>query len=152
MGKTFTGWHMTAILVTFFAVVITVNVMLARFAIGTFGGTVVDNSYVASQQFNGWLNAAKRQEALGWTVRSSLDKTRHMTLSLSGRDGKPIDGALIRVEATHPLGRLSTDDLVFTNPGAGHYRSTAALPAGRWHLLIEVRHGRDVLRQVGSVQ
>ena len=37
------GWHMTTILVAFFAVVITVNIVMARFALSTFGGTVVEN-------------------------------------------------------------------------------------------------------------
>jgi nitrogen fixation protein FixH len=41
-GK-FTGWHMTTILVAFFGVVIAVNFFMARMAVGTFGGTVVDN-------------------------------------------------------------------------------------------------------------
>lgn len=47
----FNGRHMTAILVAFFAVVIAVNVLMARFIICTFGGVVVENSYVASQHF-----------------------------------------------------------------------------------------------------
>ena len=43
-ARRFTGWHMTTILVAFFAVVITVNIVMARFALSTFGGTVVENS------------------------------------------------------------------------------------------------------------
>ena len=58
-GRKFTGWHMTGILVAFFGVVVSVNVFMARAAISTFGGTVVDNSYVASQKFNGWLDKAE---------------------------------------------------------------------------------------------
>ena len=50
MTRKFTGWHMTAILVGFFAIVISVNLFMARAAIGSFGGVVVDNSYVASQR------------------------------------------------------------------------------------------------------
>ncbi|MGE0776676.1 MAG: FixH family protein, partial [Sphingomonadaceae bacterium] len=55
MTRSFTGRHMAIILIAFFGVVIAVNFYMARMAIGTFGGTVVDNSYVASQRFNGWL-------------------------------------------------------------------------------------------------
>jgi nitrogen fixation protein FixH len=43
---------MAMILVAFFAVVIAVNLLMARLAISTFGGVVVENSYVASQHFN----------------------------------------------------------------------------------------------------
>ena len=71
-ARKFTGWHMTGILVAFFGVVVTVNIVMARAAIGTFGGTVVENSYVASQKFNGWLDQAKAQDKMGWTVDASM--------------------------------------------------------------------------------
>ena len=51
----FTGRHMAMILVTFFGIVIAVNITMARYASSTFGGLVVDNIYVASLNFNGWL-------------------------------------------------------------------------------------------------
>ena len=57
----FTGWHMLAICVAFFGVVIAVNVVMADLAISTFSGEVVENSYVASQRFNGWLDEAKAE-------------------------------------------------------------------------------------------
>ena len=60
--RPFTGYHMTAILVAFFGVVIVVNFVMARYAVATFGGTVVDNSYVASQEFNGWLKGLTVQK------------------------------------------------------------------------------------------
>jgi nitrogen fixation protein FixH len=53
--KPFTGYHMAAILIGFFGIVIAVNIYMAKVAVGTFGGTVVDNSYVASQNYNEWL-------------------------------------------------------------------------------------------------
>ena len=59
-GFHLTGRHVAAIFVAFFAVVIAVNVLMASYAVGGFGGTVVDNSYVASQRFNGWLAQARR--------------------------------------------------------------------------------------------
>ena len=80
MTKPFTGWHMATILVGFFGIVIAVNVYMARAAIKTFGGTVVDNSYVASQEFNGWLAAAHKQERLGWDTRLSLVAGRHVRI------------------------------------------------------------------------
>lgn len=43
-ARRFTGWHMTTILVAFFAVVITVNIVMARFALSTFGGAMSGNT------------------------------------------------------------------------------------------------------------
>ena len=73
MKKRITGWHAAAGLVAFFGLVIAVNLTMAVYATTTFGGVVVDNSYVASQKYNGWLKAAERQRALGWTIVPTLD-------------------------------------------------------------------------------
>ena len=48
----FTGRHMALILVSFFAVVVGVNVTMAVLARKSWTGLVVQNSYVASQHFN----------------------------------------------------------------------------------------------------
>src|SRR5687768_10998939 len=72
----FTGRHMAAIICTFFGVVIAVNMLMAVLATRTFGGTVVDNSYVASQKFNGWLAQARAQQSLGWQESVRLDSDR----------------------------------------------------------------------------
>ncbi|MBP6380449.1 MAG: FixH family protein, partial [Sphingorhabdus sp.] len=69
--KPFTGYHMAAILIGFFGIVIAVNIYMAKVAVGTFGGTVVDNSYVASQNYNEWLAEADRQSKLGWSIAAS---------------------------------------------------------------------------------
>src|SRR3546814_19411645 len=59
--RPFTGRHAAMILIAFFGVVISVNIVMASFALSTFGGTVVDNSYVASQHSNEWLATADAQ-------------------------------------------------------------------------------------------
>ena len=68
MTRNFNGWHMFAILCAFFGVVIAVNITMATYASTTFGGIVVENSYVASQEFNRWLDEAKAERALGIPV------------------------------------------------------------------------------------
>ncbi len=139
MTRPFTGWHMALILIAFFSVVIGVNITMARFAIGTFGGTVVDNSYVASQQYNGWLAKARRQAALGWHPRVSADASRHVVIAIATHAG-PLIGARVVATAIHPLGALPPVRLTFTQSDGGA-RSVQSLPAGRWLLHIDVVHG-----------
>lgn len=127
MTKRFTGRHMAAIMIAFFGVVIAVNLLMARLAIGSFGGTVVDNSYVASQRFNTWLDAARRQEALGWRATLALDAARHVAITVSD-GGAPIATAV----AEHPLGRADDVILHFASAGPGRLRSVETLPPGRW--------------------
>jgi len=149
-ARKFTGWHMFAILLAFFGVVVSVNMVMATAAMRTFSGTVVDNSYVASQHFNTWLADARAQERLGWTTHLGIDESRHVTVALSDR-GAPLAGAEIEAVARHPLGRAPDVPLHFQAGRAGAYVSQGALPAGRWLVQIEVRRaGRD-LRLIESL-
>lgn len=140
----FTGRHMAAILVTFFGVVIAVNLLMARLAIGTFGGTVVDNSYVASQSFNGWLAEARDEQALGWQATVRRDSQGTVLIMARDRDGRALDGATVSAIARHPLGRLPDRYLAFAAQQGG-FRSTSALGDGRWQLIVTiVRDGRTM--------
>lgn len=52
MTREFTGRNMAFLMIAFFAVVISVNILMAVVASKSWTGLVVKNSYVASQQFN----------------------------------------------------------------------------------------------------
>lgn len=147
----FTGWHMTTILVAFFGVVFAVNFAMARMAVGSFGGTVVDNSYVASQNYNRWLAEGDRQEKLGWTVKVALNQDR-MVLVRVERSGQLLDGVAATGDALHPLGRADDIALQFRKAADGQLISTTALPSGRWNAHISVRQGPDIYRLVEQLQ
>lgn len=151
MTRHFNGWHMTSILVGFFAVVIAVNLVMARFAIGTFGGTVVENSYVASQRFNGWLEDAREQRAMGWATRITLDEGRRLILS-ARRDGEALANLQANGTATHPLGRTPAMSLSFDLLPDGRLRSRRALPNGRWSVAVALTSGRETARILEHVQ
>ncbi|MGX7953508.1 FixH family protein [Tsuneonella sp. HG249] len=131
MTRRFTGWHMTAIMVAFFAVVIAVNLTMARFAITTFGGVTVENSYVASQKFNRWLDEAAAEKALGWSAEARRGSDGRVVLVLDG----PPTSAVITGEARHPLGRLPSRRLTFV-AGKSGLRSVESLPADRWTVRV----------------
>ena len=96
MTRRFTGGHMLALMLAFFGTVVAVNFVMATLAVRTFGGTVVDNSYVASQRYNHWLDQARAQRALGWTADLSLDPDRHVAAAIVAR-GRPLDEILARL-------------------------------------------------------
>jgi len=151
MTKRFTGWHMATILVGFFGIVIAVNVYMARVAISTFGGTVVDNSYVASQEFNGWLAAAHKQEQLGWDTRLSLANGRHVRVEVTKADAA-IAGLAGSGLASHPLGATPPIRLDFSQAADGSLTSAQALPHGRWLIHVSLRRGPDVARLATDLQ
>lgn len=127
MKRSFTGRHMLLTLVAFFGIVMAVNFTMARIAIGGFSGTVVDNSYIASQRYNDWLEAASRQADMGWSARVALDADAHVVLVADG-----FDAASVEAVAENPLRRSGDVALVMERQADGSFRSTRPLPAGRW--------------------
>lgn len=138
----FTGYHATAIITLFFCVVIAVNILMASYAVGTFGGTVVDNSYVASQKFNGWLREARAEAGLDWQISEPVREAGgHVVVWVQDRSGKPMQGAIIDALAQHPVGRAPDTPLSFDEIAPGQFRSTQPLLAGRWNMWVRVSHG-----------
>lgn len=140
--REFTGRHAAAMLVGFFGVIVVVNLIMASYAVSTFGGVVVENSYVASQHFNRWLEEARRSEELGWKPAVSRLPDGSLAVALAGA---PADVRLVGT-AHHPLGRLPDVALTFVPDGTGGFRTSQPLPAGRWIIRLEGRSGADVWR------
>ena len=135
----FTGRRMAAIFIGGFAVVIAVNLLMASIAMGSFHGTVVDNSYVASQNYNGWLRQAAASKALGWQAvphRRADGRVVLETLSVP-------TGARITGTAEHPLGLRADTPLTFAPLGKGSWVSAQTLAAGRWQIRLAIRAGEE---------
>lgn len=143
MTKHFTGRHMATILVAFFAVVFAVNFLMARYASSTFGGVVVENSYVASQKFNDWLGEARAQQRLGWSAQAVRATDGRVRVTVLG----PGPRASVTGLARHPLGRQPDRSLAFERGADGVFVASEVLPAGRWTLNLELREGAATWRQ-----
>ncbi|MBS1240437.1 MAG: fixH [Proteobacteria bacterium] len=142
MTRPFTGRHMAAILIAFFGVVIAVNFTMASYASSTFGGIVVENSYVASQEFNRWLDEAAAEKALGWQADVARAAGGKVAVDLTGAPA----GTVLSASARHPLGRLPDRELHFAPLGEHRFISREALPAGRWTIRLEASAGKHVWR------
>jgi nitrogen fixation protein FixH len=141
MRSTFTGRHMAAVMVCFFGVVIAVNIGMARVAGSTFGGVVVENSYVASQNYNRWLREAAAEKALGWHLRADRRGDDKVSVTVSGNVGS----ASLSGVARHPLGTVPERSLSFTRAADGSFVSNQPLPEGRWIVRFDLKsEGRQV--------
>jgi len=139
MRREFTGRHMAAILVAGFGVVIAVNLLMATLAVRGFGGVVVDNSYVASQNFNRWLREAARQDALGWSAGIGRGGDGRLLVTTGGVP----EGAAVSAEARRPLGPAEARAIAFRRVAPGRFLSREPLPPGRWILRLAISaHGR----------
>lgn len=149
--RQFTGWHMATLMVAFFGVVIAVNFIMARAAIRTFGGEVVENSYVASQRYNGWLKDARAQHREGWSAVPAVKAGGIVEITVA-RAGADVGDAQVTLVVNHPLGRVPARTLALHPAGArGHYRAEQPLAAGRWLLHITITRGREQARFVDEV-
>ena len=130
MTREFTGWHMLAIMVTAFGIIIAVNLTLAFNAIATFPGLETRNSYVASQSFDADRAA---QDALGWTVETDLTPTA-LTLDVTDIGGivEPTIVSATLGRATHVNDDITPD---FTWTGTG-FAAPVEVGAGYWNLRL----------------
>jgi nitrogen fixation protein FixH len=128
-GFRMTGRKVLIIALSSFGVILAANLTLAYNALSTFPGLEVDNSFVASQNFNQEL---AEQLALGWDV-----KARHedgvLTLSITDPEGQPVRVAHLDAvlgAATH-VRDDQTPDFRFID---GAYRAPLEIGRGNWNI------------------
>ncbi|QIG81535.1 FixH family protein [Stakelama tenebrarum] len=143
MIKRFTGWHMLGVMFVMFGVIIAVNVIMATSAIRGFGGVTVENPYVASQHYNKWIDAGRKQAAAGWKAAPLVAADGTLVVLLQ-RAGETITGADVTVKASHPFGHAEERRFDMRWNGAeGVYETDHKLPAGRWQLRIAIDAAGD---------
>ena len=99
--REFTGKHMLAVILAFFGVILAVNLTLATLANTSWTGLVVENTYVASQQFNKKAEEGRAQAALGWTGKLTI-AWGEVRYSLTDAAGKPVPLHAVKVLFRHP--------------------------------------------------
>ena len=126
-----TGWHVLAMFVGGFGIIIGVNVAMAVQAVRTFPGLEVSSSYADSQTFDVRREA---QEALGWEAAVAVEGGV-LTLMLTGPDGLPVIPVELEALLTRPTNRTEDQllDLTRTN---GVYTAPVVTPSGRWRLRL----------------
>ena len=150
--KTINGYHVTAMFVAFFGVIAAVNFLMASFALGSFSGTVVENSYVASQKYNEWLAESRKEAAHGWTVSEPKRVGDKLQILALNAQQQPLANAEISVLADHPVGRTEPFSLALKEKAPGQYVSEEILPSGRWKLKISVAEGDRSFDMVSEIK
>lgn len=133
-GRELNGYHVLAMFVAGFSVIIAVNLTLAFQAVGTFPGLETKNSYVVSQKFDA---DRASQTALGWDVEARLDGT-DLVLSVSDAAGVVVPEI---VSATFGRATHVGDDQIpaFTHNGTAFVAPVGKLARGNWNLRLVAR-------------
>jgi nitrogen fixation protein FixH len=127
---------MLALMVAFFGVVIGVNVTLAVLARTSWTGLVVENAYVASQQFNERAAEGKAQAALGWTGTLSIDK-RGVGYRLVDRAGRPVAVEAVTITLRRPAYAAEDRTLTLAPAAAGTFQLAEPVRDGVWIVEID---------------
>ena len=152
-----TGRMVLFMLLCFFGVVITVNVIMARFAVTTFGGVETESSYKAGLAFKGEERAAEAQDARQWEVdihvESSGGDGRIVEVEASDKDGKPLSDLVATARLDHPTDARRDVSVDLKPLGNGHYRAITEAATGQWDLVIDfAQSGQRVFRSRNRLQ
>lgn len=128
---TFTGRKMLLTITAFFGVIIAVNGTMLSLAVSTFGGLVVQNSYVASQQFNENIEAVQAQPIRAWDIGFSSEES---TVSLTVKDAAqvPVTDLSLTLMLARPTHSRETIEVALTQGEPGTYSGKAVLANGQW--------------------
>jgi nitrogen fixation protein FixH len=130
-GFRMTGRKVLIIAVSSFGVILAANLTLAFNAVSTFPGLEVDNSFVASQNFNQEL---AEQLALGWDVKAT-HREGELALAITDPAGNPVQVA--HLDAVLGAATHVRDDLVpdfrFSE---GAYRAPVEIGKGNWNIRL----------------
>jgi nitrogen fixation protein FixH len=135
--RPFTGRHMLLVTLLFFGVIIIVNVIMATIATGTFPGLVVENSYVASQNYNELMASARKQAEAGWHMELAAPRGL-LEARLSDRDHPARAGLAVTALAGRPSSTQADKTIDLVADGTV-YRAADALPSGQWDVDVEAR-------------
>jgi nitrogen fixation protein FixH len=128
-----TGRTVLIIVLLFFGTVFTVNMSMAWMAVKSFPGLEVENTYVASQNFDSETAANAR---LGWQVESFY-KDGMLSLIILDRVGDPVTVAFMDASigrATHANDDVTLEFAQSQSP----YFQRLQLAGGKWELRLKV--------------
>jgi nitrogen fixation protein FixH len=137
-----TGRFVLIAVVSFFTVVIGVNLVMMRLAIATLPGTEVDSAYSASLAYQKEIQAAHQQDKRDWKVAAHVardaDGMANLNVDAKAGDGLPLAGLSVFSRLERPTDRRADQAFEIEETGGGSYRGTAhGVAAGQWDLVIE---------------
>lgn len=142
VARPITGRFVLITTIAFFAVVISVNIVMMRLAITTLPGTEVDSAYSAGLAYQREIDAARQQNERDWQVQAHIDRRSDgsAAIALEARDhaGSPLTALNFLARLERPIDRRADRAIDISETAPGSYRGLAeGVAAGQWDLVIE---------------
>jgi len=134
---TLKGWHVLAMLVAFFGVIIAVNTVFVTLAFQTFRGEDERRSYMQGLAYNEVLDDRRAQAELGWVAAVNLEDGRVLA-AIETSGGEPVRGLQLDGVLRHPADMSRDHALSFEEIRPGVYAAAADPGDGRW--VLTARH------------
>lgn len=139
------GWWYPYIFVGALLVVVAVNALMAFFATSTFTGLSTDDAYQKGLEYNRNIAMAERQDALHWTVKTTVESQpvapnasgarARVIVTYNDKTGQPIDGLEVRALLTRPTVTGFEQRAALPAIAPGVYAETIDLPVnGAWDM------------------
>lgn len=125
------GIHVFWWIAGFFAVIIALDTLFVTWALQSFPGEQVKNSYVLGLDYNQEVARRREQEALGWTAEVGFSPASHdqLIVRLAGPDQKPLTGLKVAANL-HILGTSKAATIELAEGSPGEYRAQIEAHAG----------------------
>ncbi len=141
------GWHVLAMLLSFFALVAGVNAIFVTLAVRSFPGEEEKKPYLQGLHYNDSLSQRRAQEALGWSAEIASARLQGdvaiIELVYRSADDAPIYALEVRGQIGRPASRANDQALVFTSTSDGAYRAEIeGLAPGAWKLTAHAQNTR----------
>lgn len=140
----FTGLHMLLATSAFFAVVIAVNVTMAFYASSSWSGLVVENTYVASQEFNRKAAAMKAMAASGVEGKLSI-RGHEIRYDIRDKSGSPATVDEVVLNFKRPVGDHEDFHLTLRKTAEGRFEADHDIAEGDWIVEAVSRNGGTVV-------
>lgn len=133
----FTGRHMLLAIVGFFGVIIAVNIGMAVVSSVSWTGLVVQNSYVASQEFEEKRLAHIAQQQAGWSASLDYVEGRAL-LRVVDAGGLAVELGSPVLQINRPVGGHDDQQVALSRGADGVYAGPVALGPGVWEARVSI--------------
>ena len=130
----FTGRHMLLIMVAFFGTVFAANMALVFYSSHSWTGLVVENSYVASQEFDKTTRKLELAEA-GVHTKIAYAKGQ-LSLTLTDNDGNPAIASNVVAKLGRPSHEGEDQTIPLVAKGDGLFVADLVLGKGQWSGMV----------------
>jgi len=136
--------------------VVAVNLALTYFAFSSSTGLVTKHPFDEGNGYNAVLDAAAKQDALGWHDKIVFAATGaqqgEISVAIADRSGAAVSGLAVVAHIERPVEPLPAIVLPLAEEGFGRYRAAATLPrSGQWDVRIVARRGDALYESVQRI-